>query len=156
MIFTEGQGKINFENGTLDLSTMTLFPFRREDYLTYCLSYYYAPGTHPTIDRFLKETIPDVHARQAYMAHIGLALMQDSSLHFVLLLLGPTRAGKSTLLALANAACGTSPLDNYAEDFSFAGPSLFSRELEGKRSRYRWVHRRIVCADEITARGLAR
>jgi phage/plasmid-associated DNA primase len=63
MIFTEGQGKINFENGTLDLSTMTLFPFRREDYLTYCLSYYYAPGTHPTIDRFLKETIPDVHAR---------------------------------------------------------------------------------------------
>jgi phage/plasmid-associated DNA primase len=155
MIFSEGQGKINFEKATLDLSTMTLFPFRREDYLTYCLSYYYAPGTHPTIDRFLKETIPDVHARQAYMAHIGLALMQDSSLHFVLLLLGPTRAGKSTLLALANAACGTSPLDNYAEDFSFAGPSLFSRELEGKRSRFRWVHRRMVCADEITARGAA-
>jgi phage/plasmid-associated DNA primase len=88
------------------------------------------------------------------MAHIGLALMQDSSLHFVLLLLGPTRAGKSTLLALANAACGTSPLDNYAEDFSFAGPSLFSRELEGKRSRSRWVHRRMVCADEIPAEAL--
>jgi phage/plasmid-associated DNA primase len=154
MIFTEGQGKINFENGTLDLSTMTLFPFRREDYLTYCLSYCYAPGTHPLINQFLKETIPDVHARQAYMAHIGLALMQDSSLHFVLLLLGPTRAGKSTLLAIANAACGTSPLDNYAEDFSFAGPSLFSRELEGKRSRYRWVYRRIVCADEIPAEAL--
>ena len=62
----------------------------------------------------------------------------------------------SVLPAHALAACGTSPLDNYAEDFSFAGPSLFSRELKGKRSRYRWVHRRIVCADEITARGLAR
>jgi hypothetical protein len=72
------------------------------------------------------------------------------------LLLGPIRTGKSTLLAPANAVCGTSPLDNYAEDFSFAGPSLFSRELEGKRSRYRWVHRCIVCADEITARGVAR
>jgi phage/plasmid-associated DNA primase len=131
MIFTEGQGKINFENGTLDLETMTLFPFKREDYLTYCLPYCYAPGTHPVINRFLKDTIPAVHARQAYMAHLGLALMQDSSLHFVLLLLGPTRSSKSTLLALANAACGTSPLDNYAEDFSFAGPSLFSRELEG-------------------------
>jgi phage/plasmid-associated DNA primase len=154
MIFTEGQGKINFENGTLDLETMTIRPFKREDYLTYCLPYCYAPGTHPLINTFLKETIPDIHARQAYMAHIGLALMQDSSLHFVLLLLGPTRAGKSTLLALANAACGTSPLDNYAEDFSFAGPSLFSRELEGKRSRYRWVHRRIVCADEIPAEAL--
>jgi hypothetical protein len=58
------------------------------------------------------------------------------------------------LLALANAACGTSPHDNYAEDFSFAGPSLFSRELEGKRSRSRWVHRRIVCADEIPAEAL--
>jgi phage/plasmid-associated DNA primase len=155
MIFTQGQGKINFENGTPDLSTMTIRPFKREDYLTYCLSYCYTPGTHPLINTFLKETIPDVHARQAYMAHIGLALMQDSSLHFVLLLLGPTRTGKSTLLALANAACGTSPLDNYAEDFSFAGPSLFSRELEGKRSRSRWVQRRIVCADEITARGVA-
>jgi phage/plasmid-associated DNA primase len=155
MIFTEGQGKINFENGTLDLETMTMLPFRREDYLTYCLPYCYAPGTHPLIDTFLKVTIPDVHARQAYMAHIGLALIQDSSLHFVLLLLGPTRSGKSTLLALANAACGTSPLDNYAEDFSFAGPSLFSREFEGKRSRSRWVHRRMVCADEITARGVA-
>ena len=72
-----------------------------------------------------------------------------------LLLLGPTRVGKSTLLALANAACGTSPLDNYAKDFSFAGPSLFSRELEGKRSRSRWVQRRMVCADEIRARGIA-
>jgi hypothetical protein len=30
-IFTEGQGKITFENGTLDLETMTLFPFKRED-----------------------------------------------------------------------------------------------------------------------------
>jgi phage/plasmid-associated DNA primase len=154
LIFTEGQGKINFENGTLDLETMTMLPFKREDYLTYCLPYCYAPGTHPLINAFLKETIPDVHTRQAYMAHIGLALMQDSSLHFVLLLLGPTRAGKSTLLAIANAACGTSPLDNYAEDFSFAGPSLFSREFEGKRSRSRWVHRRMVCADEIPAEAL--
>jgi hypothetical protein len=50
--------------------------------------------------------------------------------------------------------CGPSAGDNYAEDFSFAGPSLFSRELEGKRSRSRWVHRRIVCADEITAEAL--
>jgi phage/plasmid-associated DNA primase len=58
MIFTEGQGKINFENGTLDLETMTLFPFKREDYLTYCLPYCYTPGTHPVINKFLKETIP--------------------------------------------------------------------------------------------------
>jgi phage/plasmid-associated DNA primase len=153
-IFTEGQGKLNFENGTLDLSTMTLLPFKREDYLTYCLPYCHTPGKHPTINHFLKETIPDVHARQAYMAHLGLALMQDTLMHFVLLLLGPTRSGKSTLLALANAVCGTSAFDNYAEDFSFAGPSLFSRELEGKRSRSRWVHRRIVCADEIPAEAL--
>ena len=153
-IFTEGQGKINFDNGTLDLETMTLYPFKREDYLTFCLPYCYTPGKHPTINHFLKETIPDVHARQAYMAHVGLALLQDSSLHIVLLLLGPTRSGKSTLLALANAVCGTSPLDNYAEDFSFAGPSLFSRELEGKRSRYKWCNRRLVCADEIPAEAL--
>src|SRR5579884_1733456 len=153
-LFTEGQGKLNFENGTLDLETMTIRPFKREDSLTYCLPYCYAPGKHPTINTFLKDTIPDVHARQAYIAHLGLALMQDTSMHFVLLLLGPTRSGKSTLLALANAVCGTSAADNYAEDFSFAGPSLFSRELEGKRSRSRWVQRRMVCADEIPAEAL--
>lgn len=30
-IFTEGEGKITFENGTLDLETMTILPFKREE-----------------------------------------------------------------------------------------------------------------------------
>ncbi len=154
VIFTEGCGKVNFENGTLDLDTNTLLPFKREDYLTHCLPYCYVPGKHPTINHFLKDTIPDVHARQAFIAHLGLALMQNVSLHQSIILLGPTRAGKSTLLALANAVCGTSPSSNFAEDFSFAGPSLFSRELEGKRSRYTWSKRRLVCADEVPAEAL--
>jgi len=154
IVFFPGVGKINFENGTLDLESMTLYPFQREDHLTYCLEYCYAPAHHPTINKFLRETIPDVHARQAFMAHLGLALLQDTLMHQVLVLLGPTRSGKSTLLALANAVCGTSSADNFAEDFSFAGPSLFSRELEGKRSRYQWGNRRIVCADEIPAEAL--
>lgn len=151
MIFPEQRGRlVNFANGTLDTETMLMLPHRREDYLTYCLPYPYVPGQHQLITDFLEQTIPDEHARQAYMAHIGLALMGDTSVHNVLILLGPTRSGKTTLLALANAVCGAQE----HEMFNFAGHHIFDRELEGKRSRYAWKNHRIVSVDEVPVEAL--
>lgn len=147
-MFVPRPDRVNFANGTLDLRTTTLQPHALADDLTYCLPYQYAPGDYPTITAFLVATMPDRLAQRAYMAHIGLALRGDTGLHTALLLIGPRRSGKSTLLALANAACGA---DN---PWTFAGPSLFSRELEGKRSRAEWRGRRLVGIDELPVEAL--
>ena len=40
------------------------------------------------------------------------------------------------------------------DPYNFAGPSLFSRDLEGKRSRAKWAGFRGVCADELPAEAL--
>jgi P4 family phage/plasmid primase-like protien len=142
--------KINFANGTLDLTTLTLSPHCREDNFIYCLNYHYDPtGTHPEIDTYLEKTIPDEHARQAYIAHIGLSLIRDTDFHNFTLFIGPPRAGKSTLLAIGNATCGLTE-----DPMRFAGPSLFLRDLEGKRARAIWVDHRIVAVDELPGEAL--
>ena len=147
--FTPTPGLINFDNGTLDLATGQLRGYSREDNLTQCLPYSYNPhGTHPTIDAFLAEVLPDDYARLALMAHAGLALSGDMLLHFFLALIGSPRSGKSTILALINALCGA------ADPHSFAGHSVFSREIEGKRSRFKWAQRSIACIDELPQEAL--
>ncbi len=143
----ERQNCLNFANGTLDTATMQLGEHCKEDYLTHCLPYDYIPGSHPVISKFLEEVIPDAHARQAFIAHIGLSLIGDTRMHYAGLLYGPPRAGKSLLLSLANATCGIRPN-------SFAGDSLFSIDIEGKRSRYRWNTQKIVCVDELSVEAL--
>jgi putative DNA primase/helicase len=147
--FTSKPGLINFDNGTLELATGQLRNYSKEDNLTYCLPYCYNPyGTHPNIDRFLAEVLPDEYARMALMAHGGLALMGDLFIHFFYVLIGARRSGKSTTLALFNALCGA--LDPY----TFAGHSIFNRDVEGKRSRYKWSKNKIACIDELPQEAL--
>lgn len=149
--FEPKSGLINFSNGTLELATGQLRPYDKEDSLTYCLPYdYNQAGTHPNIDLFLAEVLPDEYARLALMAHIGLALIGDLLIHAFMGLIGKPRSGKSTILALINAVCGASQ----QEASSFAGHHLFSRDLEGKRSRYTWSNRLAVCVDELPPEAL--
>jgi putative DNA primase/helicase len=146
--FDSFPGRISFANGTLDSSTLTFGPHDPNDQLTTCLPYGYAPtGGFGAIDAFLEATIPDPYARIAYMVHIGLALLGDTRLHRSLLLLGPPRSGKTTLLALANATVGT-------ELFAFAGASLFDRASEGLFSRASWSGKPLVCLDELPVESL--
>ena len=146
----ENPGKINFANGTLDIATQQMQIHDRDDNISYCLNYNYDPaGNHPEIDTYLEKTIPDIHAKQAILAHIGLSLMRDTTFHNFGLMIGPPRGGKSTTLALMNAVCGL--ID---DPYKFAGPSLFSRDLEGKRSRAMWVEQRAVCVDELPGEAL--
>lgn len=147
--FTPTPGLINFDNGTLERSTGQLRGYRKEDNLTSCLLYGYNPhGTHPNIDKFLSEVLPDEYARLALMAHGGLALSGDLLMHFFIALIGAPRSGKSTILALLNALCGA------IDPHSFAGHSIFSRDLEGKRSRFKWSQRPITCIDELPQEAL--
>jgi len=158
--FSSVSDLVNFRNGTLHAGTMKLLPHRKEDHILYCLDYDYVPGSHPNITAVLQETlciiqedgsrIPDHHAVQAYIIHMGLSLLADTSMHNFCVLYGAKRAGKSTLLRLGNALCGHTA-SNYAD---FAGDSLFSPELEGKRVRYVRNTQRLVCADEVSADAL--
>ncbi len=149
--FTPNPNLINFANGTMELNTGQLRGYDKADNLTYCLPYNYNPtGSHPNIDRFLAEVLIDEYAVLALMAHIGLALTGDLFMHAFIGLIGKPRSGKSTILALINAACGATV--EYA--FSFAGHHIFSRDLEGKRSRYTWANKLAVCVDELPPEAL--
>jgi P4 family phage/plasmid primase-like protien len=146
--FTPAAGLVNFSNGTLDTTTGALRPHDHADDLTYCLPYAYAP-TAPwgAIAAFMAETIPDQADRDAYAAHLGLCLLRDTKMHKAMLLYGPPRSGKSTLLQLANLIAGNEPAAN-------AGPELFDRETEGLRSRAVWNGRRLVTLEELPAEAL--
>lgn len=145
--FEPPAGHINFVNGTLDPATWELQDHDPAHGFTYCLGYPWQAGDYPTIARFLGQTIPDPDGVQAYMIHLGLALLNDMRLHKTLILIGPPRSGKSTVLALSNAVCGQDPYGN-------AGPELFSRETEGLRSRASWNGRRIVTLEELPVEAL--
>ena len=143
--FTVGQPLVNFKNGTLDLATMQLREHSRDDLLTRCLPHEYQAGeSFPCVQSFLDRTIPDQAAQQAYMTHIGAALIGDVSLHKAVILFGPTRSGKSTLLKLAQATLGYKP-------GQFPTSTLFSSESRGSNSRATWVdsNPNLVCLDEF-------
>ena len=140
--FPATEGLINFMNGTLNLSSGTLHPHTREDNLISCLPFSYQRGTYPTITKFLEETMDDREEIEAYMTHLGLALMGDVLVHKMIVLLGPPRSGKSTLLQLANATCGQDPKSD-------GGHQILSTDVEGMRSRATWGTRRVVTMEEL-------
>lgn len=147
--FDAKPGLINFDNGTLDIATRQLAGFEKDDNLTYCLDYAYNPhGSHNAIDAFLADVLPDSFAVAALMAHVGLSLMGDLNMHYFYCMIGSTRSGKSTILALINATCGA------MDPKMFAGHSIFSRDVEGKRSRFKWSQKPIVCIDELPSEAL--
>ena len=141
---------VNFSNGTLDPATGQLHEQRREDHLTRCLPYDYAPdAAFPQISDFLTRSIPDPVAQQAYMTHVGAALVGDTSLHKALVLMGATNSGKSTLLNLAQLTLGYKP-------GQYPTSTLFSAEGIGANSRAKWLdtNPNLVCVDEFPQDGL--
>jgi len=141
---------VNFSNGTLDPATGQLHEQRREDHLTRCLPYDYTPdAVFPRISDFLTRSIPDPVAQQAYMTHVGAALVGDTSLHKALVLMGATNSGKSTLLNLAQLTLGYKP-------GQYPTSTLFSAESIGANSRAKWLdtNANLVCVDEFPQDGL--
>lgn len=145
---------INFENGTFDLKSNKLNPHNETDFLTGVFPYSYDQEINKSkcknIVKFLKETLKEKEAIKNFITHIGLALMQDTTFHKAILLLGKPRSGKTTALALVNLICGSSKDDAY----SFASASLFDRASEGNRARVTWNDKTIVCIDELPVEAL--
>jgi P4 family phage/plasmid primase-like protien len=130
---------IAFANGTLEMTMASdgSYGFERvllrqhnaDDNVTYCLPYPWQPGLPtPLIDRLLESITPDLVARAALRVHIGLALLGDTSLHNVLLLLGQPGCGKTTLLRLWNLMLGQEP-------DQFAPGTIFENSREGSLQR---------------------
>ncbi len=148
--FDLAAGRVNFQNGTLDLSTLSLQGHDRADGLTECIPYAYTPEDHYSrIQKFLQEAIPDPAGQQAYMTHVGMALLGDTTLHKALVIIGPSRSGKTTLLKLAQLTLGYRP-------GQFATSIVFSAESRGANSRATWIDHtpRLVCLDEFPEEAL--
>lgn len=145
---------INFENGTLDLESNKLNPHNENDFLTGVFPYSYDQDFNKDnckkIIKFLRETLKEKRAIENLVTHIGLALIQDTTFHKAILLLGKPRSGKTTALALVNLVCGLSKDDA----FSFASGSLFDRASEGNKARVTWNDKPIVCIDELPVEAL--
>lgn len=142
---------VNFKNGTLEVLEKKLRDHQRTDLLTRCLPHEYSEnGNYQRIQTFLGRTMPDPVARQAYMTHIGVALIGDTTLHKTVVLFGPTRSGKSTLLKLAQATLGYKP-------GQFPTSTLFSSEGRGANSRAAWIdsNPNLVCLDEFPQDALS-
>ena len=145
--FTQQEHLVNFKNGTLEIQGLKLREHRREDGLTYIIPFDYTAAPFPTIERFLSETIDEPEGIEALKTHIGLAVLRDILCHRFILLLGPPRSGKSTLLQLANLAVGQDPKSD-------AGHQIFSTDVEGLRSRATWGSKRLVTLEELPGDSL--
>lgn len=93
-------GKVAVENGLLDLETENLRSVRREDRVLWKLPVEYDPEANcPGFRSALKQWLPDEEARDKIQEFIGYALDFNSvTRDAMLMLLGPTRTGKSTFL----------------------------------------------------------
>lgn len=156
--FKSCTGVVNFANGTLAVDRRvdefgkvtwelgSLVQHNPDDALTSCLPFNAVlDGTHPAISTFLENAIPDPLARGCFVAHLGLSLLRDVSMHYSIVLYGPPRSGKSTLLSLARLTAGFEY--DQAQDWCPAG--VFEDSSEGKKVRFARRGELITCVDEV-------
>lgn len=90
---------LNVRNGQVDLKTGTLRPHRREDYITRLVPVEYQPGvTHPTLEKVLREAIPDEDERHFFQKAIGYCLTGRTDEEVLFFAYGAEATSKSTLL----------------------------------------------------------
>lgn len=122
---------INCRNGLLDWSTGQLHEHTPDVASTYQLSVPWNPtATCPNVDAWLAQVVPDDCIDLVWEV-IGTAIYADQPFHRVVLLLGPGRNGKGTLLRLIAALIGyrfisAVTLQQLGES-RFAAASLFGK-----------------------------
>jgi putative DNA primase/helicase len=91
---------LNVLNGTLDLRSGTLRPARREDMITKMAPVAYDPdASDPVFDAFLATVTDGDEELSTWLQRgIGYSLSGDMTEEFMVMILGPTLTGKSTLL----------------------------------------------------------
>jgi putative DNA primase/helicase len=95
--FDENSDLLNFQNGTLDLSSMSFRPHSAADMITMVAACEHdQDASCPTFDRFLGEVLPPDHA--AFVLRLmGYALTGKANEHVFAMFIGSGRNGKTTL-----------------------------------------------------------
>jgi putative DNA primase/helicase len=115
--------RFNVKNGTIDLRTGELHPFRREDMITRLAPVEYHPdATCPTWDRFLCEAQPDPEIRAFLACLAGYSLTGSTRDHVLPIHYGKGRNGKSTYNEIHLAIMG---------DYGRAAPQELMLEKKG-------------------------
>ncbi len=92
---------LNFQNGTLDLTTATLREHRATDRITRVLPYAYDPDAKcPRFDVFLYEVLQDPATIEYLWRIIGYLLTGSTTEHSLFFFWGKGRNGKTTLIKL--------------------------------------------------------
>ncbi|MCU4728580.1 DNA primase family protein [Halapricum hydrolyticum] len=101
-------GKVAVENGLLDLQNGELRDIRPDDRVLWKLPTEYNPEADcPRFRQSLREWLPDEGARNKVQEFVGYALdFNNTAYEVMLMLVGPTRTGKSTFLDVIDALFG--------------------------------------------------
>lgn len=131
---------VNFRNGYYDPTTGKLHQHDPKHKAVNQIPHKFEPGKDqpgPTVDRFLKEAIPDAEDREMFLQFAGYCMTTNTSLQRFMILNGDGGTGKSTLLHLLEHVIGTRNLT-----------SVSLQELEQRFSAYNLVGKLLnSCAD---------
>lgn len=102
----------NAENGTIDLTTGELHPFKSADMLTQVADVVFNPKAKaPLWEQFLAEVLPDPEVREFLQTYVGYCLSGSVKERLIVVFYGLGRNGKSVLLrvlySLLGPYCGT-------------------------------------------------
>lgn len=103
----QAKDKINFHNGTLDLTTMILNRHNTLDYFRYVLPYGYdSKARCPLFQTYLDRVMPDKSAQDVLAEYIAWLFVPDLKLEKVLFLYGEGCNGKSVFIDIVEALVG--------------------------------------------------
>jgi P4 family phage/plasmid primase-like protien len=121
---------IAFNNGVMDLTTMSFRDGKPEDYISFStgIDYdtkrsYFEYETWPAVDNFIKQVLPDPEVRDYFMKHLSTNLIGGNTAQKFHILTGSGSNGKSMILNLTSTALG---------DYACTVPiSLFTQKRKG-------------------------
>lgn len=157
---------INLHNGTLTIDSegkTVLREHRREDYLSYCLGYSYAPEADcPKFKAYLAQVLPDGDTQRTLAQYLAYCFTQGKNPEKMLVLLGTGSNGKSVLLGVVEALVGAenvsnvslSDLTNDDEKRSLIDGKLLNISFESGRDLDTAVLKTLVSQEPITVRRL--
>lgn len=99
---------LNCRNGTVDLVSGEIMPFKRTDFLTHQIPVEFDPNAHSTrLDEFLRHLARDCDDCLEQLQRIaGYCITGDTAAQKLFVLVGPTASGKSTLIRLLKRLLG--------------------------------------------------
>ena len=121
---------IAFNNGIMDLSTMTFRDGKPEDCISFSTGIDYDPDkqyyeyeTWPLVQTFVNQVLPDPEVREYFMKHLATNLMGGNTAQKFHIMTGSGSNGKSMIMNLTAAALG---------DYACTVPiSLFTQKRKG-------------------------